>query len=201
MAEKETKNNKKVQSSAMLTTIDTKNSRNVSKAKNEPANSNSNKKASVKSTPKASNDAKPIVKEKIEPQVKVEEQIEKKVLVQDEIKEEKAQEVSQEITQEEIQDKVEELKQVLQISNQEETKETDLKAQEALQKPKKRKVSKAYLKSPLNRVEPSFELGLNEEQLQERIDKGYINASQNIVTKSYFSIFIHDMLFGAEIII
>ena len=65
MAEKETKNKKKVQSSAMLTTIDTKNSRNVSKAKNELANSNSNKKAPVKSKPKASNDAKSIVKEKI----------------------------------------------------------------------------------------------------------------------------------------
>lgn len=194
MAEKETKNKKKVQSSAMLTTIDTKNSRNVSKAKKEPANSNSNKKAPVKSTPKASNDAKAIVKEKIEPQVKVEEQIEKKVLVQDEIKEEKAQEESQEITQEEIQAKVEELKQVLQISNQEETKEIAAKGQEALQKPKKRKLSKAYLKSPLNRVEPSFELGLNEEQLQERIDKGYINASQNIVTKSYFSIFRSNVL-------
>jgi len=54
---------------------------------------------------------------------------------------------------------------------------------------KKKKLSKAYLKSPLNRVDTNPDVGLNESQLQERIDKGYINIQKSVVTKSYFAIF------------
>ena len=61
-------------------------------------------------------------------------------------------------------------------------------------KPKKRKLSRAYLKSPLNRVDADPEIGLNEEQLQERIDKGFVNVQQNVVTKSYWAIFRSNVL-------
>ena len=60
--------------------------------------------------------------------------------------------------------------------------------------PKKRKLTRAYLKSPLNRVDANPDMGLNEEQLQERIDKGFVNVQQTVVTKSYFAIFRSNVL-------
>ena len=65
---------------------------------------------------------------------------------------------------------------------------------EAPTKEKKKKLSKAYIKSPLNRVDTDPEVGLTEAQLQERIDKGHINAQKTVVTKSYFAIFRSNVL-------
>ena len=65
---------------------------------------------------------------------------------------------------------------------------------EAPTKEKKKKLSKAYIKSPLNRVDTDPEVGLTEAQLQERIDKGHINAQKTVVTKSYFDIFRSNVL-------
>ena len=59
---------------------------------------------------------------------------------------------------------------------------------------KKKKLSKAYINSPLNRVDTDPEIGLTEAQLQERIDKGYVNTQKNVVTKSYFAIFRSNVL-------
>ena len=61
-------------------------------------------------------------------------------------------------------------------------------------KPEKKKLSKAYLKSPLNRVDTNPEIGLTEAQLQERLDKGYVNVQKNVTTKSYFAIFRSNVL-------
>ena len=66
--------------------------------------------------------------------------------------------------------------------------------QEAPKEEKKKKLSKAYLKSPLNRVDTDPNVGLTEVQLQERIDKGYINVQKSVVTKSYFAIFRSNVL-------
>lgn len=66
--------------------------------------------------------------------------------------------------------------------------------EEAPVKEKKKKLSKEYLKSPLNRVDTNPDVGLTEAQLQERIDKGYVNAQKSVVTKSYFAIFRSNVL-------
>ena len=66
--------------------------------------------------------------------------------------------------------------------------------QQEEKKEEKRKLSKEYLKSPLNRVDTDPEVGLTEAQLQERIDKGYINYQKSVTTKSYFAIFRSNVL-------
>ena len=66
--------------------------------------------------------------------------------------------------------------------------------QEPKKEEKKKKLSKEYLRSPLNRVDTDPDVGLTEAQLQERIDKGYINFQKNVTTKSYFSIFRSNVL-------
>ena len=64
----------------------------------------------------------------------------------------------------------------------------------AIKDEKKKKLSKAYIKSPLNRVDTDPKVGLTEAQLQERIDKGHINVQKSVVTKSYFAIFRTNVL-------
>ncbi len=66
--------------------------------------------------------------------------------------------------------------------------------QEPKKEEKKKKLSKEYLRSPLNRVDTDPDVGLTEAQLQERIDKGFINFQKNVTTKSYFSIFRSNVL-------
>ena len=68
------------------------------------------------------------------------------------------------------------------------------KDEEAPKVEKKKKLSKEYLRSPLNRVDTDPKVGLTEAQLQERIDKGHINTQKSVVTKSYFSIFRSNVL-------
>ncbi len=77
---------------------------------------------------------------------------------------------------------------------EEEIVSTPKDTQEAPKKEKKQKLSKAYIKSPLNRVDTDPQVGLTEAQLQERIDKGHINAQKSVVTKSYFAIFRSNVL-------
>ncbi len=71
---------------------------------------------------------------------------------------------------------------------------TPKEEEEAPKPEKKKKLSKEYLRSPLNRVDTDPNVGLTEAQLQERIDKGHVNVQKSIVTKSYFSIFRSNVL-------
>lgn len=197
MAEKKNNNKKNQQPMIIAPTIQIKNSSSSSKQKKAVVNKTQvekNQTKKVEETKKEAvvSSAKPVKTTNVIKETKVDKTKKVENIVLEDVSKnvEMAKDDKQEIviTQEEIQAKVEELKETLQLQENK-----DNKPQESV-KNEKKKLSKAYLKQPLKRVETSSDLGLNEEQLQERIDKGFINTTKNVVTKSYFSIFRSNVL-------
>ena len=82
----------------------------------------------------------------------------------------------------------EESKSILKLSEEKENanhvEQKLVKDQAKFEKKRLKKIKKNKTREPLDRVETDPELGLNEKQIDERLEKGYVNIKNNKTTKS-----------------
>ncbi len=79
-------------------------------------------------------------------------------------------------------------KSILEIEKEKEisnhTEQKLLKDQAKFEKKRLKRIKKNKTREPIERLEPNPDEGLNEEQIKERLDKGYVNVKNNKSTKS-----------------